>query len=422
MARTTTPLTVKEVENAKSKAKKYKLYDGNGLFLLVLPNGSKLWRYKYRLNGKEYEYAIGSFTKVTLAKAREKRKELDELVLDCIDPNTLKQKHQNEEKQVKALSDFETKTQLHLVVDEWLQVHEKKVNAYTATKTRALLYNELLPYFSKKTPIGHIKTSTPISHIKHYEITKILKTKAEQTEYTAKRLKQFLGRIWLFAVTSGYCETNIIMNISDEILPAPKTTHIAKITEEEELSKLLKSIDAYKGNTVVKASLQFVSYTMLRASTLVHLKWKYVDFEAKTLTIPREDMKVKDSNLNDFTLPLVDEAINILNELQPLSGWGEYIFAIDGKPINKESGNRALQNMGYKSKHTLHSFRGTFRSLAETHQDEHKATYEVKEAVLDHRVGGKVERAYTHKSNYLEQMRELLKWYADYLDGLKNEK
>jgi integrase len=161
---------------------------------------------------------------------------------------------------------------------------------------------------------------------------------------------------------------------------------------------------------------------MLRASTLVHLKWKYVDFEAKTLTIPREDMKVKDSNLNDFILPLVDEAINILNELKPLSGWGEYIFAIDGKPINKESGNRALQNMGYKGKHTLHSFRGTFRSLAETHQDEHKATYEVKEAVLDHRVGGKVERAYTHKSNYLEQMRELLKWYADYLDGLKNEK
>ncbi len=163
---------------------------------------------------------------------------------------------------------------------------------------------------------------------------------------------------------------------------------------------------------------------MLRASTLVTLKWEYIDFKNKTLTIPRENMKVKDINLNDFTLPLVDQAITILEEIRPLTGKDKYIFSISNKPINKESGNKALRIMGYNDeskglKQTQHSFRGTFRSLADTHQEKHKASFEVKEAVLDHQIGGKVERAYTNKSNYVDQMRRLLEWYADYLDKIR---
>ena len=282
----------------------------------------------------------------------------------------------------------------------------------------------MLPSFSKYTDRENIKTSTPISHIKHFEITTLLKDTAKETEYTAKRLKQFLHRIWLFAVTSGYCDYNIISNISNEVLPAPKTKSMPKITDEIILGRLLNDIDNYKGNMVVKASLQFLVYTMLRATTLVTLKWEYVDFENKILTIPREKMKVKDENLNDFTLPLVDKAIDILGELKTLTGVDEFVFSIANKPINKESGNKALRLMGYDDeskglKQTQHSFRGTFRSLADTHQEKHKASFEAKEAVLDHQIGGKVERAYTHKSNYVEQMRGLLGWYADYLDEVK---
>jgi integrase len=417
--RTTKPLTVKQIENAKPKEKQYKLFDGGGLFLLVLPNGSKVWRYKYRLYGKEFIYSIGAYSKVSLAKARNKHKELMGLVVDGINPNELKKQHKTKENETKALSEFEIKTQLHLVVDEWLEMHSKKVKAYTATKTKAMLYNDLLSYFTEKTSRGYIKASIPIGHLKHHQITDILKQKAKETEYSAKRLKQFLNRIWKFAVTSGYCEVNIIDKISDEVLPAPKTKHFSKITDEIMLKKLLHSIDTYTGSKVVKASLEFVTYTMLRASTLVSLKWEYVDFENKTITVPREEMKVKDDNLNDFTLPLVDKAIQILEELKPLSGWSEYIFSIDGKPINKESGNRALQHMGFKGQHTLHSFRGTFRSLVETYQDKHNAPYEVKEAVLDHQVSNKVVRAYTHKSNYVEQMRSLLEWYEEYLREVK---
>ena len=427
MPRQTTQLTDTTISKAKPKEKKYKLSDGRGLFLLVMPTGSKLWRLKYRFNAKEKEYAIGTYPDTTLVKARKKRDELRSLVADGIDPNEKKKQEKQTDTEQTKLTAFEKKSQLHLVVDEWLELHEKKVTAYTARKTRALLYSSLLPSFSKYTDRENIKTSTPISHIKHFEITTLLKDTAKETEYTAKRLKQFLHRIWLFAVTSGYCDYNIISNISNEVLPAPKTKSMPKITDEIILGRLLNDIDNYKGNMVVKASLQFLVYTMLRATTLVTLKWEYVDFENKILTIPREKMKVKDENLNDFTLPLVDKAIDILGELKTLTGVDEFVFSIANKPINKESGNKALRLMGYDDeskglKQTQHSFRGTFRSLADTHQEKHKASFEAKEAVLDHQIGGKVERAYTHKSNYVEQMRGLLEWYSDFLDEVKAKK
>lgn len=426
MPRPATQLTDTAISKARAKEKKYKLSDGRGLFLLVMPTGSKLWRLKYRFNAKEKEYAIGVYPTITLKKARETSLELKRLVADGIDPNKKKKQDKKTDTEDKKLTEFEKKTQLHLVVNEWLELHEKKVTDYTAKKTRALLYEKLLPAFSNYTDRQNIKTSTPISHIKHFEITTLLKDTAKETEYTAKRLKQFLNRIWLFAVTSGYCEDNIISNISNEVLPAPKTKNMAKITDEKILGGLLNAIDNYKGNLIVKASLQFLTLTMLRATTLVTLKWEYIDFENKILTIPRATMKVKDENLNDFILPLVPRAIEILKEVQEITGADEYVFSIAGKPINKESGNKALGLMGYNDeskgmKQTQHSFRGTFRSLADTHQEQHKASFEAKEAVLDHHVGGKVERAYTHKSDYVEQMRGLLEWYADFLAGVKND-
>ena len=425
MPRQTTQLTDTAIAKAKGKDKKYKLSDGRGLFLLVMPTGSKLWRLKYRFNAKEKEYAIGTYPTITLLKARAKRDELKTLISEGIDPNEKKKQEKQKDTEQTKLTAFDIKTQLHLVVDEWLELHEKKVTAYTARKTRALLYEKLLPTFSKYTDRQNIKASTPINHIKHFEITTLLKDTAKETEYTAKRLKQFLSRIWLFAVTSGYCEANIISNISNEVLPSPKTKNMAKITDEKILGRLLNDLDNYKGNIIVQASLQFLVLTMLRATTLVTLKWEYIDFENKTLTIPRESMKVKDANLNDFILPLVPKAIAILRELEELTGADEYVFSIAGKHINKESGNKALRLMGYDDeskglKQTQHSFRGTFRSLADTHQKKHKASFEAKEAVLDHQVGGKVERAYTHKSDYVEQMRGLLEWYADYLEEVKN--
>lgn len=419
------PLTDTQIKKSKPKDRNYKLSDGKGLYMIVSTNGGKWWRLDYTFEDKRKTLSLGTYPTVTLVDAREEALRLKRMIHQGIDPLEERKEEKQQIKEDTKLNEFEQKTQLHLVVDEWFKLHEKKVSGYTAGKTRALLDNKFIPYFAKLTSKGYVKTSTPISKIKHYEITALLKEVSKETEYTAKKLKQFLDRIWIFAVTSGYCEQNIISNISNEILPSSKVEHISKITDERSLSQLLHSIENYTGGVMVKASLQFVTYTMLRASTLVNLKWEYVDFEAKTLTIPREQMKVKDSNLSDFVLPLVDQAMDVLEELKPISGRGMYIFSANGKPINKESGNKALRLMGFdgkegRDKQTMHSFRGTFRSIAETHQSKHNASYETKEAILDHQVGNKVERAYTHKANYTEQMRGLLEWYANFLDEVKN--
>jgi integrase len=425
MARQTTQLTDKAITTAKVKEKKYKLYDGGGLFLLVMPTGSKLWRLKYRFNNKEKEYAIGVYPATTLSKARKEREALKELIANGINPNEKKKQEKQIATADKKLTEFEENSQLHLVVNEWLLLHEKKVSAYTAKKTRSLLERTLFPPFATFSPNGYVKTSTPISHITHPQIVQILKEVAKETEYTAKKLKGFLGRIWLFAVTSGYCDRNIIADISNEVLPTPEVKNIPKITDEVILGKLLNDIDNYRADIIVKASLQFLVYTMLRAKNLAHLKWEYIDFENKTLIIPRQLMKVKNKNLDDFTLPLVQQAIDILKEIHKLTGASEYVFSMShNEPINSETGNKALRIMGYTDeskgmKQTQHSFRGTFRSLVNTHEEKHRASHEAREAVLDHHVGGRAERAYTHKSNYVEQMRGLLEWYADYLEGLK---
>jgi len=131
MPRPTTQLTDTAIKNTELKEKKYKLYDGGGLFLLIMPIGSKLWRVKYRFNGKEKEYAIGAYPAYTLLKARTIRDELKRLIADGIDPNEKKKQEKRKDTEEEKLTAFEIKTQLHLVVNEWLELHEKKVTAYT---------------------------------------------------------------------------------------------------------------------------------------------------------------------------------------------------------------------------------------------------------------------------------------------------
>lgn len=318
------PLTDTQIKKSKPKDRNYKLSDGKGLYMIVSTNGGKWWRMDYTFGGKRKTLSLGTYPTVTLVDAREEALRLKRMIHQGIDPLEERKEEKQQIKEDTKLNEFEQKTQLHLVVDEWFKLHEKKVSGYTAGKTRALLDNKFIPYFAELTSKGYVKTSIPISKIKHYEITALLKEVSKETEYTAKKLKQFLDRIWIFAVTSGYCEQNIISNISNEILPSSKVEHISKITDERSLSQLLHSIENYTGGVMVKASLQFVTYTMLRASTLVNLKWEYVDFEAKTLTIPRAFLEIIKDEEEELNAPEFD--VNALppyiyHSLEQLKSW-----------------------------------------------------------------------------------------------------
>lgn len=425
--RKVSPLTDTEIKSAKPRDKEYSLPDGNGLQLIIKPDGRKIWEIRYTIDGKAKKTTGGTYPAVSLKDARAKRDELKSKVLNGIDPI-------QEKKEIKAIiqeKEMEAQTtlttQFHLITYEWLST--LKSADITATKRKRAFERDIFPHFCKYDENHVITSSKQISEITHGELLKIITEKGKATPETASRLFVDCNRLWTYAVSHEYIDLNITLRIDKSVVPKGEKTNYAKITDEKILGELLRSIDTYKGDggVIVKNVLRFVSLLPLRADNLCKLKWESVNFEKAIITIPRSEMKVKNKNLSDFILPLPHQAISILKEIKEITGWGQWVFHGSRNMknhVNKVSASRALGRMGFNDevngrKQTLHSFRGTFASLARTHHKEHGATFETMEAVLDHQEGNKVVRAYTHKADYTEQMRELLQWWADYLDEVK---
>lgn len=425
--RKVSPLTDTEIKSAKPRDKEYSLPDGNGLQLIIKPDGRKIWEIRYTIDGKAKKTTGGTYPAVSLKDARAKRDELKSKVLNGIDP--IKEKKEIkaiiQEKEMEAQTTLNT--QFHLITYKWLST--LKSADITATKRKRAFERDIFPHFCKYDENHVITSSKQISEITHGELLKIITEKGKATPETASRLFVDCNRLWTYAVSHEYIDLNITLRIDKSVVPKGEKTNYAKITDEKILGELLRSIDTYKGDggVIVKNVLRFVSLLPLRADNLCKLKWESVNFEKAIITIPRSEMKVKNKNLSDFILPLPHQAISILKEIKEITGWGQWVFHGSRNMknhVNKVSASRALGRMGFNDevngrKQTLHSFRGTFASLARTHHKEHGATFETMEAVLDHQEGNKVVRAYTHKADYTEQMRELLQWWADYLDEVK---
>ncbi|MFA5501919.1 MAG: integrase arm-type DNA-binding domain-containing protein [Sulfurovaceae bacterium] len=422
-----------ELKALKATDKEYALTDSitKGLQIIVATNGNKRWAYRYSSptlkykNGKTMRRrkGLGAYPNIPLVSAREKVRELQKIINSGIDPMDTIQA----EKQQCILDD---KSQLHKVVYQWIdEVLESRDKPNTISQIKRVFEKDIFPRFVKYNNNREIISSMHIGDIHHSEILDALRIKAIVSPELANKALGWCRRVWVFATSHGYCENNVIYNISKEVLPKRKKNHHPKIVDEKILGQLLGDIDVYKGNIITRCALKLYPFTMLRAENMTTLRWEMIDFDNKLLTIPRDEMKVKDKNLNDFKLPLTDTAIAILNEIKPFTGWGKWVFhgVHDfGKPLNIESCNKALRVMGYDdiekgTKQTQHSFRGTYRSLVETYADKHRMSFEVKEAVLDHHEKSQVVRAYMHKADYTEQMRELLEWWEIFLLGLKRE-
>lgn len=420
-----TPLTDTEIKNAKPKDKEYTLPDGNGLQLNIKPDGRKVWEIRYTVEGKAKKTTGGTYPAVTLAKARSKRDELKAKVSDGIDPIQEKRERkaiiEAKETEKQSLLDG----QFHRVAYGWL---DTLVNDETTkTKRKRAFERDIFPFLCTYDANKNIISSKHIGEIEHPELLKIIIAKEATAPETARRLLTDCGRLWLYAISHGHASFNITANISKkDTLKKHVKTNYAKITDKTILGELLRAIDSYNG-VIIKNVLRFVSIIPLRADNLCKLKWSYVYFDKSIITIPRSEMKVKDKNMPDFVLPLPHQAIAVLKEIKEITGFGVWVFHGISQPlthVGKESANKALRGMGFVDevngrKQTLHSFRGTFRSLCETHAQKHGATFQTMERVLDHQEPNQAIRAYTHMADYTEQMRELLQWWADYLDEVK---
>lgn len=410
LSRQITALTATEIKSAKPREKKYKLSDGRGLFLQVNPNGSKLWRLKYRFNSKDKEYAIGVYPQITLAQARTKREELKRLVANDIDPN-------EEKKQIKIqVQEIITQKEntFYLVSQKWWENHKKEVSENYHIKIGRALENYLYP-FIRNQPIDEIKRSDILELLIHLKNKNLLET--------AKRSYILLNQIFRFAVVMEMTKYNIITDLDLKlIIGRIERKNYATLTKLNDIRGLLLSIDEYSGDYTTKMALKMLPYVFVRSFNIRHCEWAEINFTDNTWTIPPHKMKIKE----EFILPLPTQVITLLEEMKDFSGDSDYVFPSfrhKNKPMSDNTLISAIRRMGYtKDEFVPHGFRAMFSTLSYEKlncEDGHSFTSEVIEALLAHKEQNKIKSAY-NRSNYSNAMRGLIQWYGNYLDEIKN--
>jgi len=324
-----------EYKNAKPKEKSYYIKDDvTGLRLEVRPNGLKVWNFRYTLNKKSRETTFQSYPTTTLKKARTKALEYRDLINQKIDPIDY-YKNLELEKQKEDDSNFQS------LAYEWLEYEAKRTTPQTHKRKKAIIDNDALPLFGEKS----------INDITHQDIIKTIELRLKKTIHkssrkakandgieTANKLFNYLNTIFKYAITKGICKSNPFNDIlKDLIIPKAQTVHQPKLTDYEDVKKLVNDIYNYKGHYSIVNALKFVIHIPLRVGNLAKMKWEYINFEDRSLTIPRNLMKIKNINLPDFKVPLSDEVVKILKEQKELTGHSEFVFlSVQNKPISTD--------------------------------------------------------------------------------------
>lgn len=396
---------IKKVQETK---KECSLSDGNGLSLKITTKSS-LWIFRYTspTKLKRRKRTLGTYPEVTILQARNKVKKQKELLEAGKDP-------QDEERRQKEKIIKEAKNEFSKICDEWI-LTQSNLNPRHLKLKKALFDNHVKPKFKNRS----------IASITHDEISVIVERLGKKTPETASRVLTYCNQLWRYAVTKKYTIANIILLIDKStIIKRPPKKHFSKITDEPTLKELINKIYNYHGYITTKNVLIFTMNLPLRASNVVKLSWDKIDFEKKVLIIPRNEMKVSNPNLPPCKLPLTDEVIQVLKEQQEIS-FNKWVFPspqID-KHLSQETPNKALRTLGFieAKQQTMHSFRGSFRSLCDTYQDQHKQPFEIKEIALDHYSKNQASLSYSHKADYEKSLRILFEWWSKFLLNLKNK-
>ena len=394
------PLTATAVKQAKAKEKPYKLSDEKGMFLLVNPNGSKYWRFKYRFAGKEKLFAIGVYPDVSLSDARDKRDDARKLLAHDVDPGVTK-RHRKQAQVVEGANSFK------VVATEWFKTKMKdKAQGYQDRTWRGLK-NDLFPALG----------SRPINQIAATELLMALrKVEARGAVDMAHRVKQTAGQVFRYGVATGRCGRDPTGDLKGALAPVTKT-HFAAITDPKEVGRLMLAIDAYTGTPVVKTALQLSAILFQRPGEIRAMEWGEINWEDEVWELPAEKMKMKLPHI----VPLPRQAIEVLKELHRITGRGRYVFPSargPHRPLSDNGVRVALRTMGYDNDTmTAHGF----RAMARTILDE-VLNYRVDyiEHQLAHAVRDANGRAY-NRTAHLPQRKDMMQGWADYLDNLKSQ-
>ncbi len=397
MPRRTTPLAPLQVRNAKPKAKDYKLSDGGGLYLLVTSSGGKLWRLKYRFEGREKKLALGAFPEVSLSTARQKRNEAKEQIAQDIDPSAFR-------KEKKAAEIMEQET-FETVAREWHKQFESKWVPKTAKSVLKMLDNNVFGEIGNK----------PISIIDAPMLLKMLRRiEARGANYTAHRVRGLCGQIFRYAVATGRADRDPSSDLKGALAPI-KTTHRAATTEPAKIAPLLRMLDDYQGSMVVKYALRLLPLLFVRPGELRTMKWSEVDLDKRKWSFFVTKTEI------EHIVPLARQAVAILRELQQATGDGDYVFPSarsNTRPMSDMAMNAAMRRMGIDTKREITGH--GFRAVARTILDEVLGFRpDFIEHQLAHAVKDPLGRAY-NRTSHLKERKKMMQQWADYLDALKS--
>lgn len=391
-------LTDTAIRNARPKEKPYKVADSQGLYLLVNPRGSKLWRVKYRMNGVERKLALGSYPEITLAEARTARDAARRQLAHAVDPNAAKRQARIEAS-VRASNSFAA------VAEELIEKKGREGLAQATLEKQRWLLKLLGADFGKR-PVADITPQELLHELRKHE-------RRGRLEAT-KQLRSFASRVFRYAAATARAERDPAQLLIGALTTA-KVKHFPAITDPAAFGALLRAIEDYQGDPAVMYALKLTPQVFQRPGEIRQMEWKEIDFEKAVWIIPERKMKMRQPH----SVPLSRQALAILTEIRSLSGSGRYVFPSVrtlARPISDNTINAALRRMGYsKEQMTAHGFRTSASSLL---NESGKWNPDAIERALAHMVSGEIRRIYNQSAYWPERV-AMAQWWSDYLDELR---
>ncbi len=394
-------LTDVAIRSAKRREKPYKLSDAAGLFLLVQPSGGKLWRLKYRIDGREKKLGLGTYPDVGLSEARKRRDEAREMIAAGKDPSREKQR-------AKVRARLDSGNTFTAIAEEYCAKRkrdgEKAWAPATATRSEYLL--SLLNGTIGRLAINEIEPADVLGAIRKIESKGNLES--------ARRTLQLASAVFRYAVATARLASDPTRDLRGA-LTAPTVTHYGAVTDASRVGELLRAIDGYEGQGFVKAAMQLAPHVFVRPGELRHAEWSEIDLEGALWIIPADKMKMR----KPHHVPLSRQAVAQLRAMHEVTGPTGYVFPsirTRTRPMSDNTINAALRRMGYASDEmTAHGFRAMASTLLNESGKWHP---DAVERALAHKDSDKVRAAYHRGAHWDERVR-MAQWWSDYLDVLR---
>lgn len=382
-------LTVKQIEAAKPKERPYRLLDSNGLYLYVPVSGKKVWQMRYKIDGKEKVLTVGKYPLMSLQEARDKAWSARKEVSDGVDP-------------VKAKKQAVADNTFGAIYAEWYD-HKKQVwSAGYGDELSRMFRDDILPM------IGTMDIND-IEPMKILEVIRLFESRGAMER--ANKARRRCGEVFRYAIITGRAKYNPAPDLADAMKGYRKKNY--PFLPADQIPAFNKALAGFSGSIVSKIATQVLQYTALRTIELRSMLWKNIDFETRTITISEEVMKGRRLHI----VPMSQQVVDLLQSLKPVTEpISDFVFAGRNdkkKSISENAVLLVIRQIGYEGLASGHGFRHQFSTI----MNEYEWPADAIEKQLAHANSGSVRGIYNH-AQYLDKRREMMQWWADWVDGV----